>query len=276
MPSLTGKVAFITGAARGQGRSHAIRLAEEGAHLVLVDACRTLETVPYPMATSQDLVETTSLVKAAGATDVLAAELDVRDLPGLHDLAGRTMDRFGRIDIVIANAGISSPAPTLAMSEAVWQEMIDVNLTGVWKTVAATVPHIQAGGRGGSVVIVSSLAAIAPHENIAHYTAAKAGLIGLMKVMAKELAPEGIRVNTIHPGTVATPMVLNDSTYRLFRPDLDAPTQSDLEVATRTLHAMPVALLEPEDITATVLHLVSDAGRYITGTTQLIDAGGAL
>jgi SDR family mycofactocin-dependent oxidoreductase len=275
MPSLTGKVAFITGAARGQGRSHAIRLAEEGARLVLVDACRTLETVPYPMATSLDLAETTSLVKAAGA-DVLAAELDVRDLPGLHELAGRTMDRFGRIDIVIANAGISSPAPTLAMSEPVWQEMIDVNLTGVWKTVAATVPHMRAGGRGGSVVIVSSLAAIAPHENIAHYTAAKAGLIGLMKVMAKELAPEGIRVNTIHPGTVATPRVLNDSTYRLFRPDLEAPTRSDLEVATRTLHAMPVALLEPEDITATVLHLVSDAGRYITGTTQLIDAGGAL
>jgi NAD(P)-dependent dehydrogenase (short-subunit alcohol dehydrogenase family) len=227
------------------------------------------------MATSQDLAETTSLVKAAGA-EVIAAELDVRDLLGLHELAERTMDRFGRIDIVIANAGISSPAPTLAMSEAVWQEMIDVNLTGVWKTVAATVPHMQAGGRGGSVVIVSSLAAIAPHENIAHYTAAKAGLIGLMKVMAKELAPEGIRVNTIHPGTVATPMVLNDSTYRLFRPDLEAPTQSDLEVATRTLHAMPVALLEPEDITATILHLVSDAGRYITGTTQLIDAGGAL
>ncbi len=275
MASLTGKVAFITGAARGQGRSHAIRLAEEGARLVLVDACRTLETVPYPMATSLDLIETTSLAKAAGA-DVLAAELDVRDLPGLHELARRTMDRFGRIDIVIANAGISSPAPTLAMSEPVWQEMIDVNLTGVWKTVAATVPHMQAGGRGGSVVIVSSLAAIAPHENIAHYTAAKAGLIGLMKVLAKELAPDGIRVNTIHPGTVATPMVLNDSTYRLFRPDLAAPTRSDLEVATRTLHAMPVALLEPEDITATILHLVSDAGRYITGTTQLVDAGGAL
>jgi NAD(P)-dependent dehydrogenase (short-subunit alcohol dehydrogenase family) len=242
---------------------------------VLVDACRTLETVPYPMATSQDLVETTSLAKAAGA-DVLAAELDVRDLPGLRELAERTMDRFGRIDIVIANAGISSPASTLAMSELVWQEMIDVNLTGVWKTVAATVPYMRAGGCGGSVVIVSSLAAIAPHENIAHYTAAKAGLIGLMKVLAKELAPDGIRVNTIHPGTVATPMVLNDSTYRLFRPDLEAPTRSDLEVATRTLHAMPVALLEPEDITATVLHLVSDAGRYITGTTQLIDAGGAL
>jgi SDR family mycofactocin-dependent oxidoreductase len=275
MPSLTGKVAFITGAARGQGRSHAIRLAEEGARIVLVDACRTLETVPYPMATSQDLAETVSLVKTVGA-DVLAAELDVRDLPGLRELAERTTDRFGRIDIVIANAGISSPAPTLAMSEQVWQEMIDVNLTGVWKTIAATVPHMQAAGRGGSVVIVSSLAAIAPHENIAHYTAAKAGLIGLMKVLAKELAPDGIRVNTIHPGTVATPMVLNDSTYRLFRPDLEAPTRSDMEVATRTLHAMPVALLEPEDITATVVHLVSDAGRYITGTTQLIDAGGAL
>jgi (+)-trans-carveol dehydrogenase len=275
LPSLTGKVAFITGAARGQGRSHAIRLAEQGAHIVLVDACRTLETVPYPMATAQDLAETASLVKTAGA-DVLPAELDVRDLPGLRQLAEQTMDRFGRIDIVIANAAISSPARTLEMSEQTWQEMIDVNLTGVWKTVAATVPHMRAAGRGGSVVIISSLAAIAPHENIAHYTAAKAGLIGLMKVLAKELAPDGIRVNTIHPGSVATPMVLNDSTYRLFRPDLEAPTRADMEVATQTLHAMPVALLEPEDITATILHLVSDAGRYITGTTQLIDAGGAL
>jgi (+)-trans-carveol dehydrogenase len=275
LPSLTGKVAFVTGAARGQGRSHAIRFAEEGANVVLVDACHTFGTVPYPTATADDLAETTSLVKAAGG-DVVSAQLDVRDLGGLRKLAEQTMDRFGRIDIVIANAGISSPAPTLEMSEQTWQEMIDVNLTGVWKTVVATVPHIRAGGRGGSVVIISSLAAIAPHENIAHYTAAKAGLIGLMKVLAKELAPEGIRVNTVHPGTVATPMVLNDSTYRLFRPDLAAPTRADLERATRTLHRMPVALLEPEDITATVLHLVSDAGRYITGTTQLVDAGGTL
>jgi (+)-trans-carveol dehydrogenase len=275
LTTLIGKVAFITGAARGQGRSHAIHLAEQGASIVLVDACRTLDTVPYPMATAGDLAETASLVKAVGG-DVISAQLDVRDLAGLHKLAEQTINRFGRIDIVIANAGISSPAPTLEMSEQTWQEMIDVNLTGVWKTVAATVPHMRAAGRGGSVVIISSLAAIAPHENIAHYTAAKAGLIGLMKVLARELAPEGIRVNTVHPGTVATPMVLNSSTYRLFRPDLDAPTQADLEAATRTLHRMPVALLTPEDVTATVLHLVSDAGRYITGTTQLVDAGGAL
>jgi SDR family mycofactocin-dependent oxidoreductase len=275
MTGLAGKVAFITGAARGQGRSHAVRLAEQGVDVVLVDVCRTLPTVPYPMAEPADLEETAAQVKAAGG-EALTAELDVRDLAGLRELADRVMARFGRLDIVIANAAISSPAPTLEMSEQTWQEMIDVNLTGVWKTLAATVPHVRAGKRGGSVVIVSSLAAIAPHENIAHYTAAKTGLIGLMKVLAKELAPEAIRVNTLHPGTVATPMVLNDPTYRLFRPDLDTPSRADFEVSTRTLHAMPVALLEPEDITATLLHLVSDAGRFITGTTQLIDAGGAL
>ncbi|NKQ54179.1 mycofactocin-coupled SDR family oxidoreductase [Amycolatopsis sp. K13G38] len=275
MGILTGKVAFITGAARGQGRSHAIRLASEGADIIAVDTTAKVETVPYPLATADDLAETTRLVEATGSR-IVSRDADVRDALALTDAVNAGVERFGRLDIVLANAGISSPAPTLEMSEQTWQDMIDINLTGVWKTLKASVPHIIEGGRGGSVVITSSLAAIYANDNTAHYSAAKAGLVQLMKVMAKELAPHSIRVNTIHPTTVATPMILNDATYKLFRPDLEHPTRADFEEAARTLNRLPVAALEPEDITNTVLHLVSDAGRYITGTTQVIDAGGAL
>jgi NAD(P)-dependent dehydrogenase (short-subunit alcohol dehydrogenase family) len=154
--------------------------------------------------------------------------------------------------------------------------MIDINLTGVWKTIRAAVPHVVAGGRGGSVVITSSLAALKANANIAHYSAAKAGLIGLMRVLALELAPQSIRVNTIHPSTVATEMILNEPTYRLFRPDLENPTRADFEEAARTLNKMPVAAAEAVDISNAVLYLVSDDGRYVTGTTHVVDAGGNL
>ncbi|MEV5647360.1 mycofactocin-coupled SDR family oxidoreductase [Nocardia sp. NPDC052254] len=275
MSRLDGKVAFITGAARGQGRSHAVRLAEEGADIIAVDTTAMIDTVPYPLATAGDLAETVRLVEATGRR-IVARDADVRDSAALADAVNAGVAEFGRLDIALANAGISSPAPTFEMSEDTWQDMIDINLTGVWKSLKASVPHIISGGRGGSVVITSSLAAIYPNENTAHYSAAKAGLIAMMKVMAKELAPHSIRVNTVHPTTVATDMILNDATYRLFRPDLDDPTRADFEEAARTLNRLPVAALEPGDITDTVLHLVSDTGTYITGTTQVIDAGGAL
>jgi NAD(P)-dependent dehydrogenase (short-subunit alcohol dehydrogenase family) len=154
--------------------------------------------------------------------------------------------------------------------------MIEINLTGQWKTIRAAVPHIIAGGRGGSVVITSSLAAIYANDNTAHYSAAKAGLVMLMKVLAKELGPQSIRVNTIHPTTVATDMILNEPTYRLFRPDLENPTREDFEVAARTLNKLPIAAIEPADISNAILYLVSDAGRYVTGTTHVVDAGGQL
>jgi (+)-trans-carveol dehydrogenase len=272
---LDGKVAFITGAARGQGRSHAITLAREGADIIAVDICQQASTVPYPMSTPDDLAETVKEVEALDRR-IIAAQADVRDLARLTEVVNEGVAELGRLDIVLANAGISTPAPTLEMDELVWNEMIDINLTGQWKTIRAAVPHVIAGGRGGAVVITSSLAAIYANDNTAHYSAAKAGLVMLMKVLAKELAPHSIRVNTVHPTTVATDMILNEPTYRLFRPDLENPTRADFEVAARTLNKLPVAALEPADISNAVLYLVSDAGRYVTGITHVVDAGGQL
>ena len=275
MGLLDGKVAFITGAARGQGRSHALTLAREGADIIAVDICRQAQTVPYPMATPDDLAETVKEVEALDRR-IIASEVDVRDLTALTAAVNDGVTELGRLDIVLANAGISTPAPTLEMDEQVWDEMIEINLTGQWKTIRAAVPHIIAGGRGGSVVITSSLAAIYANENTAHYSAAKAGLVMLMKVLAKELGPQSIRVNTIHPTTVATDMILNEPTYRLFRPDLENPTREDFEVAARTLNKLPIAAIAPADISNAILYLVSDAGRYVTGTTHVVDAGGQL
>jgi SDR family mycofactocin-dependent oxidoreductase len=275
MGKLEGKVAFITGAARGQGRSHAVLLASEGADIIAVDTAKQVETVPYDTATAADLDETVKQVEALDRR-IIASEVDVRDLAGLKKAADDGVAALGRLDIVLANAGINTMAPTLEMDEEMWQTMIDINLTGVWKTVRAAAPHIVAGGRGGSIVITSSLASIAVNENIAHYSSAKAGLVGLMQVLAKELGPKSIRVNTIHPTTVATPMILNDATYQLFRPDLENPTRADFEEAASQMNRLPVPMIEPIDISNTVLYLVSDAGRYVTGTTQVVDAGGRL
>jgi SDR family mycofactocin-dependent oxidoreductase len=269
---LEGRVAFITGAARGQGRSHAVRLAEEGADIIAIDVPKPIANLPYQTATAEDLAETVRQVEALGRRAV-AAEADVRDFEALKTAVDKGVAEFGRLDIVLANAGISAPASTLEMSEEVWQTMIDINLTGVWKTIKASVPHVIAGGRGGSVVITSSLAAIVVQPNIAHYSAAKGGLIQLSNVLAKELAPQGIRVNTVHPGTVLTGMVLNEPTFRLFRPDLEHPTQEDFEAVARTMTAMPTTALEPVDISNAIVYLVSDDGRYVTGTTHVVSAG---
>jgi SDR family mycofactocin-dependent oxidoreductase len=278
MGRVDGKVAFVTGAARGLGRSHAVRLAEEGADIIAIDvpAGTQIPSVTYPLATAEDMVETARLVTAAGRR-IVTREADVRDSAALAAAAADGAAELGRIDIVIANAGVGTgSAPVLELSEQSWQNMIDINLTGVWRTLRAAVPHVLDGGRGGSVVIVSSVASTQVNENIAHYSAAKAGLVALMKVAAKELGPYDIRVNSVHPGTTATDMVLNERTFRLFRPDLDAPTRADFEEAAGPLTRLPVALLEPIDISETVLHLVADSGRYITGTTHVVDAGGLL
>ncbi|MCK0516271.1 mycofactocin-coupled SDR family oxidoreductase [Williamsia sp. DF01-3] len=275
MGKLEGKVAFITGAARGQGRSHAIRLAQEGADIIAVDTAKQVATVPYDTATAADLEQTVKDVEALDRR-IVASEVDVRDLAALKKAADDGVAALGRLDIVIANAGINSMAPALEMDEEMWQTMIDINLTGVWKTIRAAGPHIVAGGRGGSIVITSSLASISVNENIAHYSAAKSGLVGLMSVLAKELGPQSIRVNSIHPTTVATPMILNEPTYKLFRPDLEKPTRADFDEAAAQMNRLPVTMVEPVDISEAVLYLVSDSGRYVTGTTHVVDAGGRL
>jgi SDR family mycofactocin-dependent oxidoreductase len=272
---LDGKVAFITGAARGQGRSHAVRLADEGADIIAVDICAPVETVAYETASEEDLAETVRQVEALDRR-IVAAPADVRDLKALTAVVDDAVAQLGRLDIILANAGIFSAGRALEMDDATWSTMIDINLSGAWKTIRAAAPHIVAGGRGGAIVITSSLAAITANENMVHYSAAKAGLIAVMRVLAKELAPESIRVNSVHPTTVATPMILNDPFYQLFRPDLEAPTREDFEVAGKTLNALPVAALESRDVTDAILYLVADSGRYITGSTLVLDAGASL
>lgn len=272
---LAGQVAVVTGAARGQGRSHALALAAQGASIIALDSCSPIATVPYPLPSKADLTETAEAVEALGG-QVIYGVVDVRDLAGMEEFVADAVAGLGRLDIVCANAGISTPAPTLQMTEEMWQTTIDINLTGAWKTCRATVPHIVAGGRGGAVIITSSAATTMISGNIAHYTAAKHGLIGFMRVLAKELAPHRIRVNTLHPTGVRTPMIFNEPMYRLFRPDLDNPGQEDFESSARTHHALGVSSVEPEDVSSAVIYLASAAGRYVTGTTFMLDAGGTL
>jgi SDR family mycofactocin-dependent oxidoreductase len=272
---LAGQVAVVTGAARGQGRSHALALAREGASIIALDACAPIATVPYPLPAKEDLEDTAEQVRALGA-QVIHGVVDVRDLAGMERFVSDAVATLGRLDIVCANAGISTPSPTLTMTEEAWQTTIDINLTGAWKTCRATVPHVIAGGRGGAVIITSSAATAMISRNIAHYTAAKHGLIGFMRVLAKELAPHRIRVNTLHPTGVRTPMIFNEPMYRLFRPDLENPDQEDFESAARSHHALGVSSVDPEDVSAAVIYLASAAGRYVTGSTFMLDAGGPL
>jgi SDR family mycofactocin-dependent oxidoreductase len=272
---LAGQVAVVSGAARGQGRSHALALAREGASIIALDACAPIATVPYPLPTKADLEETAGQVEALGGR-VIHGVVDVRDLAEMEHFIGDAVADLGRLDIVCANAGISTPSPTLEMPEETWQTTIDINLTGVWKTCKATVPHIVAGNRGGSVIITSSAATVMISGNIAHYTAAKHGLIGFMRVLAKELAPHRIRVNTLHPAGVRTPMIYNEPMYRLFRPDLENPGKEDFEAAARSHNALGVPAVEPEDVSAAVVYLAAPSGRYVTGSTFMLDAGGSL
>src|SRR5690625_2013824 len=214
---VAGKVAFITGAARGQGRSHALRLAEEGADIIAVDTLEDIPGVPYALATQADMDETVRLVEATGRR-IVARKADVRNFEELKRAVDEGVAELGRLDIVNANAGISGPmAPTVDLEESAWRNMIDINLTGVWHTAKAAIPHLLGGGRGGSIVITSSVAGLKGMANIGHYVAANHGVVGLMRTLALELGDQNIRVNTIHPTQVDTPMIMNEATMRLFR-----------------------------------------------------------
>ena len=272
MGRVEGKVAFITGAARGLGRSHAIRLAQEGADIIAVDICEQIATVPYPMSTLGDLAETAKQVEALDRR-IVAARADVRDYAGLKQALDDGVAQLGRLDIVCSNAGISSFGAAAELDETTWQDMIDINLTGMWHACKAAIPHLIAGGRGGSIVITSSDAGLKAYPNLAHYVSAKHGVVGLMRALALELAPHLIRVNSLHPSTVNTDMVQNEATYRLFRPDLQNPGPQELAQAGVSINALPIPWLEPVDISNAVLFLASDEARYITGVTLPVDAG---
>jgi (+)-trans-carveol dehydrogenase len=267
-----GKVAFVTGAARGQGRSHAIRLAEEGADIIAVDICSQIDSVPYPMSTPDDLAETVKQVEALDRR-IVATQADVRDYQALKQAVDDGVTELGRLDIVCANAGISGFGATQELSETSWQDMIDVNLTGAWHTCKATTQHLIDGGQGGAIIITSSLAGLKALGNLAHYNSAKHGLVGLMRTLANELAPHFIRVNSVHPTTVNTEMIQNEMTYKLFRPDLEHPTAEDGKDAFTSLNALPIPWVEARDISNAVLFLASDEARYITGVTLPVDAG---
>jgi (+)-trans-carveol dehydrogenase/(-)-trans-carveol dehydrogenase len=273
MDRVLGKVALITGAARGQGRAHAIRLAEEGADIIAIDVPREVIDVGYPMGTEEELAETAAAVEALDRR-IITNAVDVRDSQALTDAVGAAVAELGRLDIISANAGIASlPYPGHEIPENVWQQMIDINLTGVWHTVKAGVPHLLAGKNGGSVILTSSAAGLKGYAQIAHYVAAKHGVVGLMRSLAQELGPQGIRVNSIHPTQVDTPMIQNEGTYRIFRPDLENPTREDFEPASASTNILPIPWVEPVDVSNAVLFLASDEARYITGATLPVDAG---
>jgi SDR family mycofactocin-dependent oxidoreductase len=268
--SLKGKVAFITGAGRGQGRSHAVRLARSGADIVAVDICSDYDTVPYPMASASDLEETVRLVEKEGSR-AIGITADVRDLAALRAAVERTQSEFGGLDIVVANAGITSwiGDESDEMARRVWDDVLNTCLTGTWNTLRATVPVLILQGRGGAIVITSSTAGLKGFGGgVAGpdaYTAAKTGVVGLMRSYAAAFGQHGIRVNSVHPTGTNTMMVNNPPFQKLL---------SDLgDAADRFGNALPVGLIEPEDVSEAVAWLVSDEARYVTGASLPVDAG---
>jgi (+)-trans-carveol dehydrogenase len=269
------KVAFITGAGRGQGRSHAVRLAQEGADIIAVDICHDVDGA-LPMSTPADLAETVKLVEAQDRR-IVAAQVDVRDLDELKAAVDTGVEELGRLDIVLANAGIASMGgPVETMASDNWKHTIDINLTGLWHTARVAIPHLIAGGQGGSIVLTSSVGGMHAMPNMSHYVSAKHGVVGLMRSLAVELGQHRIRVNSVLPTNVNTPMFMNEGTFKMFRPDLENPGPDDVAaVAAQFMHVLPIGWVEPEDISNAILFLVSDEARYITGVTLPVD-GGAL
>lgn len=269
---VTGKVAFITGAARGQGREHAIRLAEEGADIIAVDVCSDIDGAGYPGAREADLDETAALVEKLGRR-IVTAKADVRDVEGLRAALQHGVEALGRPDVVVANAGIAgTPAPAALIDEGAWQTMLDINLTGVWHTVKVAVPHMS-DGRGGSIILVSSMLGLRGGGYMAAYASAKHAVVGLMNSLANELAPQWIRVNSIHPGNVLTPMIDNDQFRRTVRPDLPEPTMADAAEVIGHFHMLPAPVIEARAVSNAVLFLASDEAQYITGASLPVDAG---
>ncbi|HNM84462.1 MAG TPA: mycofactocin-coupled SDR family oxidoreductase [Mycobacterium sp.] len=271
MASLDGKVAFITGVARGQGRSHAVRLAADGASIIGVDICADIASNGYPMASRDELDETVALVEAKGGK-MIASVADVRDFHALKGAVDRGVEQFGRLDIVLANAGIATMAfRELTIEEELeqWTDVVDVNLVGAFHTAKAAIPHLIAGQRGGSIVFTSSTAGLKGFGGLQGgglgYAASKHGIVGLMRTLANALAPQNIRVNTVHPTAVRTMMAVNPAMVSFLEnyPDGGPHLQNPL----------PVDMLEPEDVSAAIAYLVGEDAKYVTGVTFPVDAG---
>jgi SDR family mycofactocin-dependent oxidoreductase len=273
MGRLDGKVAFVTGAARGQGRSHALRMAQEGADIIAIDIEGQIDTVPYAMSTPDDMAETVRQIEALDRR-IIASQADVRDFDAVKAALDDGVAKLGKLDIVSANAGIFSFGTMEELTDDEWDQLVDVNMKGVWHTAKAAIPHLRAN-KGGSMILTSSSAGVKAVQNIGHYVAAKHGVIGLMKTLALELAPDMIRVNTVNPTSVNTDMIQNAAAYALFAPDLPEKerTQEVLAGRFQTMNAIPIPWVEPVDISNAVLFLASDEARYISGVVFPIDAG---
>jgi SDR family mycofactocin-dependent oxidoreductase len=271
MGSLDGRVALVTGAARGLGRALCVRLAEEGADVVGLDLGAQVRTVDYAMSTTSGLDDTVAAVEAAGGR-MLAKRADVRDLGRLREIVADATDRFGHLDIVLANAAIAPVRGATGDDEQVWRDVIDVNLTGAWNTASAAIPAMISGEHGGAIVFTSSTAGLrglgGGTAAFNAYTASKHALVGLARTLARDLGRHGIRVNTIHPGGINTPMIANETATAFVAEHPD--------YANAVRPALPVGVLEPRDVADAVIWLVSDAAKYVTGVALPVDAGLAL
>jgi len=274
---MEGKVVLVTGAARGQGRAHAVRLAQEGADIIAVDLCAGIDTVvgKYPPATREDLDQTVVEVEKLDRR-VVARVADVRDQAALDEAVAAGVAELGRLDGVVANAGIASYGRAWELDEATWQDMIDVNLTGVWHTAKAAIPQLIEGDRGGAMVFTSSIGGFKGIQQVGHYVSAKHGIVGLMRNLANELAPHRVRVNTVHPTNVDTHMIQNPGTWGMFAPGDPEPTQDKAIAGFTSLNALEIPWIESVDVANAVLFLLSDEARYITGATLPVDAGAAI
>jgi SDR family mycofactocin-dependent oxidoreductase len=273
MGRFDGKVVFVTGAARGQGRSHAVRFAAEGADIIGIDMCHGLDTVQYGLGQESDLAETVHQVEALDRR-MIASVADVRDFTALEDAAAAGAREFGRLDVILPNAGIVASGPTWEMPIDKWHDVVDINLTGVFHTIRAAVPHMVQAGNGGNIIFTGSLAAMRGIANAGAYVAAKHGVMGLMRTLANELAAHDIRVNAVNPTNVATDMLHNATNYKLFVPEEADPSLADALDRFMSLNLMPVPWIEPQDISNAMMWLCSDEARFVTGSMLPVDAGG--
>lgn len=275
MGQFDGKTVFITGGARGQGRSHAIGFAREGANVVVVDIAAPDDSTPnrsHTLADLEDLKETVRLVEAQDR-QCLSFQADVRDRAAIHDAAEQAVAQFGGIDVVISNAGICTTGSLVDQEDGDWDATVGTNLTGTWNTLRATVPHVIKRGPGGRILITISSVVRWPPPSVVPYVAAKFGLIGVVKSLSQELVKQGITVNGVNPGVVNTPMAMNEKFYKYFLPDIEHPTYEDMEPVFRTMSANGEPYVDPEDITAGMLFLASPAASKISGIMLDITGG---